>query len=105
MTILEAHAAFAQRDPFTGRDAFPHDVTLEGGMDAWPACATAACVLAGGLEGAEDDDDLDELLGHFESLVNMGVTSDEKLEQETCRVLGELMRWGEQTEKELATAG
>jgi hypothetical protein len=105
MTTLQAHEHFARRDPWTGRSAFPVDATLDGGPDAWPAAATAACVLAGGLESAQDDSDLDELLEHFESLVNMGVTDDAKLEAETLLVLDELMRWGDEMERELATAG
>lgn len=101
MTTLEAHAAFAARDAWTGRDAFPHDVTLDGGTDAWPAAATAACVLAGGLDGAQTDSDLDELLQHFDSLVSMGIKTDDDLEAETLVVLNELMEWGEKAEREL----
>jgi hypothetical protein len=104
MTTSKAHELLAARDPFTGRGAFPHDVTLDGGPDAWPACATAACRLAGGLEDAQTDADLDELLEHYEALTSMGVKTDGELEGETLLVLNELMEWGEQAEREMAAA-
>lgn len=105
MTALEAHAMFSKRKD---RSILPYQVHLAGcpGMDIWPAVATAAVSLAGCLESAETEEDLDEGIGHYETCVeNIGCLDDEHLQEATLAVLGELLEWGEREEARRATAG
>lgn len=94
MTTLKAHELLGRRDPKTGRAAFAYETTLPDGTDCWPAAATAACVLAGGVEEARDDSDLDELLGRFAVLQEIGSVTNDDLARAAMAVVEELLRWG-----------
>jgi hypothetical protein len=92
MDSLTAHALFCQR---TDRSALPADCTIEG-MDAWPAAATAAVAMAGYLDDAQSDQDLDDGLEHFQTLCRIGGIIDaDTWRHETGCVIAQLMAWGD----------
>src|SRR5688500_3673342 len=95
MTTLEAHEFFARRG--SNHDIFPHDVKLRGypGCAIWPAVRVAAGGLAGHLDRAQVDKDLDAGVEAYERYVSMGCVSDDALEEATVDVIGHLLEWGE----------
>jgi hypothetical protein len=98
MTVLEAHELFAMR---TDRSIFPHEVRIGGSnADVWPAVATAAVDLAGYLDDAETNEDLDEGIRQFESYCSMGVLHDNQLEPATLDVIRQLLEWGDAQSQE-----
>lgn len=64
MEIHQAVMAFKRR---LDRSNFPFDAQWRN-LDVWPEAATAAVVMAGALDDAKDDDDLDAALSAFLSL-------------------------------------
>jgi hypothetical protein len=99
MTTLEAHEYFARRG--SDHDIFPHDVKLRGypGCDIWPAACVAAVGLAGHLNEALVDKDLDAGIDAYERYVSMGCLNDDALEEATLDVIGQLLEWGESQER------
>jgi predicted protein tyrosine phosphatase len=92
MDSLTAHALLCQR---LDRSALPCHCLI-GGMDAWPAAATAAVALAGYLDDAQSDQDLDDGLEHFQTLCRIGGIIDaESWQRETGNVIAQLMAWGD----------
>ena len=92
MDVLEAHEIFARR---TDRSALPFKVELDlpyGKADCWPAAGVAAVELAGRLEDAQNDVDLNEALAHFNYLFEDKIVSEEEWDQETNRVVFEVSR-------------
>lgn len=67
MTVYEAFLKLQARPVESRADVFDVEVTLRG-EDYWPEAAVAAVSLAGYLEDAKDDSDLDEALRHFQML-------------------------------------
>jgi hypothetical protein len=95
MHLLTAHELFCQR---TSRDALPGDCLLNvngNQVDAWPAAAVAACDLAGCLEDAQTDADLDDGLAHFQTLLSAEIVTGEQWREEIGRVVAALMEWGD----------
>jgi hypothetical protein len=99
MTTLEAHEYFARRG--SDHDIFPYDVKLRGypGCDIWPAACVAAVGLAGHLNEALVDKDLDAGIDAYERYVSMGFLNDDALEEATLDVIGQLLEWGESQER------
>lgn len=64
MKIHEAVIAFKRRHD---RSHFPFDAKWRN-LDVWPEAATAAVVMVGALDDAENDEDLDAALSAFLSL-------------------------------------
>jgi hypothetical protein len=102
MDVLTAHELFAQR---TDRSALDCDVELNcplGPSDAWPAGATAAVQLAGCLDNAATDADLDEGLEHFQYLFNDSIVTQEQWDDATYQVIMRVYAWCEQRQKAAA---
>ena len=102
VTILEAHGRMAEWSEDERNAHLPFTCTVQGphgSGDAWPALATAAVIMAGGLSTAENEDDLREACGQFTRLVNNGLVSVGDWETEARGVLATLMAWGEEHDK------
>ena len=95
MRRMEAHERFTNR---SDRSALPADFTIDG-ADVWPAAATAAVELAGYLEDATDDADLDAGLEHFESLFSMEIITEETWTQTAFEILRDLMAFGQEIDR------
>lgn len=95
MDRLTAHARFDRRED---RSALPADIEVNG-LDAWPSGAVAAVELAGHLDDATTDADLDAGLEHFSTLLSMGVMDDDQWKAVAFEILDDLMRWGEETDR------
>lgn len=67
MTTLEAFLMLRSRPIESRADVFDIEVSLHG-EDYWPEAATAAVSLAGFLDDAKTDGDLDEALRHFQMI-------------------------------------
>lgn len=96
MRRLDAHAMFDARGD--DREALDCDATI-GGLDAWPAAAVAAVELAGHLDDAASHADLDVGLEHFQRLYEAGIVTDEKWQETSIEILGDLESWGEETDR------
>lgn len=77
MHLLHALERFTRRPVEARADALDCDVKLFG-ADAWPEAATAAVMLAGYLDDALTDADLDEALAHLQTLHSAGVVDDDQ---------------------------
>ena len=77
------------------RSIFPAKVIFETmpSLDAWPACCVAMCDLAGCLEDAQSEEDLDEGVKHYEALVGSDVMDTSRLEGEVIAVIEAVMEW------------
>lgn len=92
MDYLLANALLTARED---RSAFPFFMELDG-VDAWPEMAVAAVALSGCLDDARTDEDLDEGLAHFRSLMEIGVFDADALKRETLHVIAAVMEYGRQ---------
>lgn len=98
MKVLDAHAAFAIRyeageyEPFEGIDYEVIDDQLQ------PLAMTAAAKLSGQLSDCEDDDDLDEAVRHFLTLLDSDVVTLAEWQDEIMRCFDELAAWAEAAE-------
>jgi hypothetical protein len=78
MDVLHAHELFARREDRSALDVVD-GVFIQApdgsDVDCWPAGATAAVMLAGMLDDAKTEKDLDEGLAHFDYLYRDGIVS------------------------------
>lgn len=77
MEILTALEMFERRPLESREDVLDVSVSIHGG-DAWSEAATAAVMLAGFLDDALTDADLDEGCAHFQSLHSAGIISTDQ---------------------------
>ena len=75
---------------------------MVGEVDCWPAAATAAVMLAGCLEDACTDADLDEALDHFGYLVRDGIVDAPAWKERTAEVIDAVLAWGWERERAAA---
>lgn len=87
MTVYEAFLRLGARPVESREDVFDIEVTLPDGDDLWPEAAVAAVSLAGWLEDAETDADLDEGLVHFQMCHSAEVLGTETWFREIAEVI------------------
>ncbi len=98
MDVLTANGLFSTRKT---REILPYDFSADG-IDYWPAYATAAAMLAGCLEDAVSDDDLDEGVNHFLYLFKEGIVTPDAWKEAVGEVIEAVLAWG--NEREMAAA-
>ena len=76
MTVFDAFLRLGARPIESRADVFDVEVSLHG-EDYWPEAATAAVSLAGCLDDAKTDADLDEGLRHFQTLHSIEIPAVE----------------------------
>lgn len=101
MNLLDAHERLAALSADERQELLPGEFVIdlpEGPIDCWPAFAAAAVVLAGALPTSDSIDDLRAGVGHFRSLLNIEVVTEEAWVSEAEQVIMQLMEWGERSE-------
>lgn len=87
MTILEALERLAAR---SNRETFDVTIFLRG-CDVWPEAMVAAVSLAGFLDDAQTDEDLNDGIKHFHSLWSSEIVSPDEWTNETVAVMREVV--------------
>ncbi len=96
MDILTAHGKFALRQDRSNFDYYSEIECDDGPCDIWPAMATAAVMVAGALDVAETDADLDEAIGQYVLLVREGIIdSHEPFAEALTQVIDAVMAWSD----------
>ncbi len=90
MHLLHSLAMFERRSVESRADVFDVQVTIHD-RDAWSEAATAAVMLAGYLDDAVTDADLDEALQHFQLLSSAEVVSNDQWRQTIDEVISTAM--------------
>ena len=96
MNRLQAHEAFCNRQDRSILDA---DATV-GDCDCWPSVATAAVELAGRLEDAKTDADLDAGVLHFFTLLSIDVVDESRWRDVAFEILADLEAWGMEVDRQ-----
>lgn len=97
MNALETLERFGTRGT---REVFDLEIGLRG-VDAWPEAMVAAVNLAGYLDDAQTDDDLNESVEHFKSLWSAETFSHEQRTPETEGVMRAVVGVGKSGSREL----
>jgi hypothetical protein len=87
--VIIAHACLAARND---RSALPWRATIDG-EDCWPALATAAVSIAGYLDDATTNAELDEGLAHFQTLCSAGILEEAAILAATRDVMDAVIEW------------
>jgi hypothetical protein len=87
MTILEALERFGTR---SDREPFDCEIRLHG-IDVWAEAMVAAVNLAGYLDDAKTDEDLNDGVLHFKSLWSAEIVSHKQWTRETEAVMREVI--------------
>ena len=91
MTAYQALLRLGSRPVESRADVFDVEVSFRG-EDYWPEAAVAAVSLAGYLEDAKTDADLDEGLAHFQTCHSAEILETEAWFREIAIVVKEVCR-------------
>lgn len=99
MNTIKAHGMFAAR---TDRTIFQHPVKLDVNgetCDCWPAAMVALCDCSNGLDEAETDADLDELIQEGIAYIEAGLLTEDEIDGATWAIVQEVLQWGDELSK------